>query len=209
MKKLISLFTVLALLFSSCSALAMEVQLLAAPEQEGAEAPSLDNIKVGDSITVDGYAVISPTSFGSQDNLGYYGQGSSKVKYDNWYRSGQDAEFMILRMDLTNLSTRDRNFLENVDVRVIYDDLYEYAGWAWQLNYNNETYGDAYTYGVYTKIQNTEFVIDRNDQFPVGPMYTGHYFFGCTLPNAIVNGKAPLRMIISLDGLELTFNIRK
>ena len=52
-------------------------------------------------------------------------------------------------------------------------------------------------------------MIDRNDQFPVGPMYTGHYFFGCTLPNAIVNGKAPLRMIISLDGLELTFNIRK
>ena len=107
MKKLISLFAVLALLFSSCSALAMEVQLLAAPEQEGAEAPSLDNIKVGDSITVDGYAVISPTSFGSQDNLGYYGQGSSKVKYDNWY---EPATLVKETLDTAYMGYLDKDF---------------------------------------------------------------------------------------------------
>lgn len=45
--------------------------------------------------------------------------------------------------------------------------------------------------------------------FAAGPMYTGHYAFGCTLPNAVVNSKKPLRMVITIDGNELTYNIRK
>ena len=40
-------------------------------------------------------------------------------------------------------------------------------------------------------------------------MYTGIFVFGCTLPNSVVESKAPLRIEINLGGNELTYNIRK
>ena len=57
--------------------------------------------------------------------------------------------------------------------------------------------------------QNKNWVIDPADNFEIDPMYSGHYVFGCTLPNAVVNSEKPLRMVITIDGNELTYNIRK
>ena len=43
----------------------------------------------------------------------------------------------------------------------------------------------------------------------IGPLYVGHYVFGCTLPMSIIEDKnAPLRMVITMRDNELIYNIR-
>ena len=209
MKRILSMLIVLTMLLGCSVAMAeMGVQVIGGPDTE-TEPVSLDDIKLNEGATIDGYAIFTATAYTVQDNLGYYKQGKTKPDGDWWYRSGKEAEYVILRVDLTTLATREKLFLENAEVKVVYDDTYEYAGWAYQLNYDNGTSDWSGGYGTYNKIQNTEFVIDAADNFAIGPMYAGHYFFGCTLPNAVIEGKAPLRMVINLDGNEITYNVRK
>lgn len=209
MKKLISLFLVLVITVV-CTAVVfaeMGVQVIGGPSTETLPV-SLDDIKLNVDVTIDGYGILTPTAYKVQDTLGYYRQGKTDPD-TNWYNSGQEAEYVLLRMDILNLSTREKEFIENVEVKVVYDDKYEYAGWAYQYNYNNKVHSNSNWYGTDANVQNVEFVIAKEDVFPIGSMYQGHYSFGATLPNAVVNSKAPLRMIITMDGNEITYNIRK
>ena len=213
MKKQISMILALVMLLCLSSvafAADMGVQVIGGPDADN-EPVSLDDIKLNVEATIDGYAIFLPTAYTTQDALGYYRQGQHRP-YDavkDWYRSGEDAEFVVLRVDMTNLATNDKKFLENAEVKVVFDEKYEYSGWSYQLNYDNEILDYSYYYGVYNEIQNKEFVIDPADNFAIGPMYAGHYFFGCTLPNAVLSSKKPLAMIITIDGNEITYNIRK
>ena len=52
-------------------------------------------------------------------------------------------------------------------------------------------------------------VLDPEDAELTSMMYTCHIVFGCTLPNAVVQGKEPLRMEIKLGDNDLTYHIRK
>ena len=97
--------------------------------------------------------------------------------------------------------------MKEVSVKAIYDDVYEYGGWAYQRNYNNGV-GNA-KLEVDKQKQNSRWVINAADQFAISPMYEGHFIFGCTLPNAVINSKKPLRLVITIDGNEITYNIRK
>ena len=111
-------------------------------------------------------------------------------------------------MDITNTTTKSKDFLSSCGVKIIFDDIYEYAGWVYQVNYNNETYKDSY-FGNDSDIQNFRWAINEADNFVIDPMYVGHYIFGCTVPNAVVESKNPLKMVITLDGNEITYNVRK
>ena len=106
-------------------------------------------------------------------------------------------------MDILNLQLAPVNFLEQAEVKVVYDDTYEFAGWCYQYNYDN-TFSDS----EQTQDANTQFVINPADQFAISPMYTGHYVFGCTLPNSVIESDSPMRMEIKVAGNELTYNIR-
>ena len=109
--------------------------------------------------------------------------------YDNswWINSGDDADYAILKMDILNLAMTEKEYLNNVEVKVVFDDVYEYGGWTGQYNYSNATDDHSKYFGEATNKQNTEFIIDKADHFSIGPMYEGHYCFGCTLPNAVVS----------------------
>ena len=212
MKKILSVLLVLSMLLAASAALAegMGVQVIGGPETE-TEPVSLDDIKLNADIEIEGYGIICPTTFWFGDVLGHYKAGETSVGWDadsRLYKSGSEAEYAVLRMDITNLSRTSVNFLANVEVKVVFDEVYEYGGWSYQYNYNNQPSNDS-NYGTASNKQNTEFVILPADNFDIGPMYQGHYCFGCTLPNAVVNSKAPLKMIITIDGNELTYNIRK
>lgn len=209
MKRILSMLLVLSMLLGCAAAAEMGVQVIGGIGVD-TEPVSLDDIKLNAAVSIDGYAEILLTEFGYKDILGFYRQGKNKMDvYSDWYYdSGEDAEFAVLRADLTNLATMDKQFLENCEVRVVFDDTYEYGGWCYQYNYDNKT-DSRDGYGSLKNIQNKECVIHKDDVFAVGPMYTGHYAFGCTLPNAVVNSKKPLRVVITIDGNELTYNIRK
>lgn len=112
----------------------------------------------------------------------------------------------MLRVDILNLQLSAVDFLKEATVKVVSDDRYEFAGWVYQYDYDNKYYerndkalADA----------NLNYVINIADQFPINPMYTGHYAFGCTLPNAVVNAKTPLRIEVVLPNMEFTYHVRK
>lgn len=216
MKKFVSILIVFSMLLGAFAALAeMGVQVIGGPEAE-TEQVSLDDIKLNTEVEIEGWGTLTFTAYEVQDDLGCYKAGSQDIHmtfttdYDKYYfNSGNEAEFVIIYADILNTQLKDKNYIENVSVTVIYDDAYEYGGWSYQRNYNNHTENYSYSHAADNNNQNTRWAINEADQFAIAPMYQGHYIFGCTLPNAVVDSKKPLRMVITIDGNELTYNIRK
>ena len=212
MKKIFSVLLVLWMLLTASAALAegMDVQVIGEPET-ATETVSLDDLRVNAVSEIGSEAMVQPTSFGFVDVLGYYTQGGGYNSAYGWseghnsYRSGAEADYAVLKVDITNLSVLPKNFLSQCQVKVVFDDVYEYAGWSYQYNYDYNPVDWDKKWGGKA---NKECVIQKAEEFEILPMYAGHYCFGCTLPNAVVNSKAPLKMIITIDGTEMTYNIR-
>ena len=211
MKKILSVLLVLSMLLSASAALAegMGVQVIGGPETE-TEPVSLDDLKLETEAEIEGWGILTLTAYEVQDGLGYYRSGKTYVYSvsKDYYWSGKEAEYAVLYADILNTQLKDKNYLENVSVKAVYDDTYEYAGWFHQRNYNNGTDNFA-SLEVDESKQNTRWVVNASDQFSISPMYEGHYIFGCTLPNAVINGSKSLKLIITIDGNEITYNIRK
>ena len=84
---------------------------------------------------------------------------------------------------------------------------YEYNGWVRQFNYDYSK-SEVYRYKE-TAVIGWPVCLRPVDEMSIAPMYKGHYAFGCTIPNTIVEDKeAPLRMIITIGGHVLTYDIR-
>ena len=148
-------------------------------------------------------------------------------KYDyvvnaSWYDSGESAEYAFLMMDIVNRSKADHLFMAEASVKVIYDDEYEFAGWIRQINYDYFKSVSATVFPLQQEAIHTghnpitekplylkTLLLHPGMEEPVGMMYTGHYIFGCTLPNEVILSKESLRMVITLGDNELTYNIRK
>ena len=211
MKKVVSIILTIAMLLGCSVAFAedMSVQVVSGPEIPMEEV-SLDDIKIDAEVEIPGYAIIKPTLYAVRDHLGYYDKGGSYNSVWGWtdyrqsYHSGNEADYVLLKMDITNTTASPRNFISNCEVMVVFDDDYKYAGWAYQYNYDfgQMDYPDGGK-------SNTECVINAADVFDIDPWYAGHYVFGCTIPNAVLKSNKPMRMEIKLDGNELTYNIRK
>lgn len=193
MKKILCVALALTMLLGlSATAFAADagVQNLSGPEVE-TEPVNLEDFKLNAEAEIDGWGSIIATRGEFSDYL----QCHDKDHRFDFYNSGKDADYYLIWMDITNTTLREKEYLRDVTVTVIYDDKYEYSGFCYQYDYNSYA-GD-------------EYVLYPDQNFAIEPMYTGHYVFGCTLPNAIVEGKKPLRMIITIDGSEIVYNIRK
>lgn len=215
------------------------IQLIG-PDDREMETVSLDDMQLGMSYRIDGYAVVNPLLFEFYDcfaqyvkdmpgdnSTDYNWQGGSSLVYRGggdyylrnayWNDSGANAEYAWLVLDITNLRKTDVKFMEEASVKVIYDDEYEYTGWTRQMNhdYRTKLYRRYYDGKYYIAVsgdkdsQLSDIVLDPANEESIGMMYTGTYVIGCTLPNAVVNSKAPLRIEIQLGSNELTYNIRK
>lgn len=134
-----------------------------------------------------------------------------------WVRSGTNAEFLCFLVDLVNLQKEPYQFMENCSVKVIFDNEYEYKGWIRQFNYDYDTYraeDAANTSDSHPKVDEDygtfiRAAIAPEDEEKTDMMYTGHYMVGCTLPNAVVIGKEPLRVEATLGNNIVTYHIRK
>ena len=167
---------------------------------------SLDNMKIGESVTIDGFAQIVLTDVTTIDYIRNYNSGITSISgWNNTTRtdSGPEADFCILKMDLLNLNTVPVNFIENSSVVAVYDEQYQYGGWVQQYNWDNTADGS-----LGEDVSKNVF-IDPSDQFEISPMYTGHYVFGVTLPNAVLSSDAPLRIHITINNEELTYIVRR
>lgn len=210
MKKILATLLALSLLLGCSAAMAeMGVQVIGGPETE-TEPVSLDDLKLNVDAEIDNWGIVTATEYDVQDGLGYYRSGCTNV-YNaerDYYWSGNEAEYAVLYVDILNVSLSDKDYLKDVSVKAVFDDVYEYGGWAYQRNYNNGTYKYD-SLEVDRSKQNTRWAINAADQFVISPMYQGHYLFGCTLPNAVINSKKPLKLVITIDGNEIIYNIRK
>ena len=210
MKKALSLLIVLSLMLGYSAALAegMGVQPINVPDAD-MEPVSLDDLKLNTEADIDGWGILTLTGMETVDGLGFYRSGRSDVySSDDYYWSGAEAEYVVLYADILNTTLTAKKYTENITVKAVFDDKYEYNGWFHQRNYNNGTYSWA-NLEADKKRQNTRWAINASDYFSIDPMYLGHYIFGCTLPNAVIESKKPLRLIISIDGIEITYHIRK
>jgi len=206
------------------------------------DAVNLDDIQIGQTYVIDGYAQVSVAGFSFVDQFMQFGKGKAgsdttseqfdwdgtvtdNVRYSSsdsiWHyyyddifymRSGEAADFAWLSLDVTNMQKQPIKFSEEAEITVVYDDEYEFAGWLRQYNYDYDLVR-GYS-GDNESIQDTEgtevrAALDPMDEEEIDMMYTGHFIFGCTLPNAAINGAEPLKMIIKLGGNELTYHIRK
>ena len=204
MKKLI-LLLVFALLLVSTAAAEMGVQII---KNTAVEAVSLDDLKLEATVEVDDFGEITLTACKFLDEVFQFKQGQTTVP-NNWtgFYSGQDAEFLVLQADILNTNHESIDYLKDCTVRVIFNDSAEFGGWSYQYNWDNGT--KDYDWGINNGSQNKEFFVHRDDQYPIDSWYMGHFCFGCTLPNAVVTRKEPLRVEITIGDVEMTYHIRK
>lgn len=211
MKKLITLVAVLLVLLCASVALAddMGVQLIGGPGIE-TEPTSLDDVALDTEYTIDGYAILTAKSFSFEESFyeyekGYAGDNSTNFfGFLHWVQqaSGANAKYAYLVFEITNTSHVTKRYLQNAEIKVVYDDEYVYSGWVRQYNLDHAaSWGD--------RVKDYSPAIIPEDEEPTGIMYSTRLIFGCTLPNAVVESKKPLRMEINLDGNEITYNIRK
>ena len=170
--------------------------------------PDLDDMKLKTPTELSDFAMISYQACKIKDSLGYYRSGRTDV-YDrnDYFQSGNEADYALVFANIVNLQNEPVDFLADCEVKVVYDDTYEFLGWSYQRNYDNSVYGDGPVKEDHDA-QNTNWAINADDQFLIDPLYTGHYIFGCTLPNAAVQGKESLQMIVRIKGTEIVYNIR-
>ncbi len=247
MKKILSILLVLSLLFGCTIAMAEDLGVQVIGGNNGVvETLSLDDMKLGESYKISGYATVKPLDFYYVDYFAQYQSGKNgelSIKgsngnddhvyvepdqgnysnenyaiYASWKDSGETAEFALLHMDLVNLGKAEIGFMAEATVKVVYDDEYEFGGWVRQINY--DYFKRVYSVGggsVHSghaadggdPLYESDLFLDPGAEEKVATMYTGHYVFGCTLPNEVVTTKESLKIIITLGDNELTYNIRK
>lgn len=173
----------------------------------------IDDVTFGKEYKINRYAAVKFPGFKFVDA---FAQWKDDIKQEDvaytysssLQNSGNEADFAWLKADVRNLMKSDVKFMGDCSVKVIYDDEYEYKGWVRQFYYD---YSDA---EVRTDNKDIGAVgsptcLSPKDEIAIGPLYVGHYAFGCTLPMSVVDDKdSTLRMIITMKGNEFTYNIR-
>lgn len=227
MKKFLILTVIVAIFASMAVASAEDLGVQVIGGENETIPVSLDDLQINATAEIPGYADVTITCSVFTDAFLSVVKGLDNSQYDNtfWYTEKEDgyvsetksyhyieydekwwsekqvvlnesktqAEFLMVRMNVLNKSGVSEDFISKVEVVVVFDDETKFNGWVRQYDFD----------------LTSDKPLNPADNFAIDPYYEGHYVFGCTLPNAVVNSDAPLRMEIKLGENELTYNIRK
>ncbi|MBR6901042.1 MAG: hypothetical protein IKN30_03150 [Synergistaceae bacterium] len=219
MKKIFIIALIVAVVFSAACAYA--------DDETGM---TFDNVTFGKAYKMKGYASVTLLGFKFVNMYAQWEDGKASPRITGWsynypmvyvskksYEhyadctfedSGTDAEFAWLKVDVTNLQKQEVNLIRETKIKVIYDDEYEYDGWIRQFNYNYSK-SEVYSKNKEAGVIGWPVCLSPADEMAIQPMYKGHYAFGCTLPNFVVEDKdSPLRMEITMGENKLIYNIR-
>lgn len=167
-----------------------------------------DDVQIGQAVSIDTFGELTFTDFALTGEIGFYQAGNQTVgSTDDYYRSGDEAQFAVLTVDIVNTQSVAYDYLQSYEVRA-YDGRNTYGGWAFQKNFNNSIVDDI-SYGVDSGLQNTNWVINAADNYAIQPSDTGHYVFGCTLPNTVIDGQGQLKLSFTIENYELVYYLRQ
>ena len=224
MKKLFAVFWIIAVMFGAEVAFA---------DDENSSKMTFDNVTFSKPYKIKGYASVTMLGFKFVDIYAQWNDGKARPVNNGWgglhdggvfdkkprgryyyryddcipQRSGEEAEFAWLKVDVRNLQKVSASFIKDITVKVIFDDEYEYDGWCRQFNYDYSKQEIAI--GGETSIIGWPVCLSPVDEMSIAPMYNGHYVFGCTLPNSVIEDKdSPLRIEINLGENKLIYNVR-
>ena len=193
MKKIIALLLTLLIVGSSMAALAEDtgIQIIGGNDKP-AEAVNLDNMKVGETAEIEGFGEITITYADWRDSIGYrYSDGYRSLSW----KSGAEAEYLYLKIRILNTQKKAQNYLNMFgDVVCEFDDGFQFAGWYRQREEDSD---DGYLYESST------------DGYDISPLYAGQYGVIVTLPNYVVDSKAPLSVTFKIGENEFTYHHRK
>ncbi len=216
MKKIFALALVIVVAVVYCAnADDLDVQIISRKTTASEESDSMnfDNVTFGKAYKIKGYASINLLGFKFINMYAQWDDGKAGIRgekgyVDEWLisdkkphgnkcyyfylycdfkKSGKEAEFAWLKADVTNLQKTPASFIKEITVKVIFDDEYEYKGWVRQFNYDYSN--SEIVYLGENSVIGWPVCLSPVDEMPISPMYKGHYAFGCTLPNYVVQDK--------------------
>lgn len=193
MKKIIALLLTLLVVGSSMAALAEDtgIQIIGGNDKP-AEAVNLDNMKVGETVTIDGFGDVTITAAEWCDVIYQYttSWGSSPR-----FASGSEAEYLCLEVRILNTQKKAVNYMNMFgDITCDFGDGYQFGGWFRQCSSDKEAAS------VYSS---------SSDSYDIGTLYAGRYAVVVTLPNQVVNSKEPLSVTFKIGENEFTYHHRK
>lgn len=194
MKKLINIVIwamILSLSFVPAVAFAdddMAVKVISEPSLSAVEESTMDDMKKNSPYTVDGWGTVTVTDCQFTDQIS-----TTDIYYNNFIKSGEDADYLWLHCEILNRMKDAHNFKKEAEIKAIFDDDYEFAGWVKQLRSENDNV----------------IIYKSDDEYSIDPLYQGHYCIGCTLPNFVINSTAPLKLVFTIDNKEFTYIVRQ
>lgn len=168
-------------------------------ESEETSEVSMNNMNVGDTIAIEGYGNLTITSVGFIDSIPtdidpgslstWRGDARSEI------RSGPQSDFLRIRIHILNTQHHSVDFLDSFgEVVCCFDNDYQFGGWFRQERFQWEEFWTMYE--------------DIESSYAIDPLYEGYYDVVVTLPNYVVESKAPLMVTFSIANNELTCNVR-
>lgn len=162
-------------------------------------------------VLIKDYGLLGNTWVQVLDKIGRFGKGVKGTEaqdFSLFHDSKQEADYVIIKADITNITDTPKDYLEGVEVVVHWGNNYQFKGWKFQYDYSNGRNAENYINPEDSNNQNKNYVIDPADNFPIMPGETGHFCFGCALPNVVLEDDDPMKMVVTIGGQEIVFYIR-
>ena len=160
----------------------------------------LYDIKTGNEYTIDNWGIINVAEATEWDEY-WNSKGYRSPGYDGVIES----DSIVLTLNITNNTYVPKNYLENVSVKIVYNNQYEITGWWHQLKASYEYVYDLWTY----EEQLVYKYLSESDCMKIDPFYQGYYRFGATVPDYIIKDNKPLYLEVTLGDVIMTYFIRK
>jgi flagellar basal body L-ring protein FlgH len=146
--------------------------------------PEQRAFNIGDSITVADKCKVKIKKISFKDEV----KPKDTSSYYNYYPSDKGEIYIVIDMNVKNISKKDLGYNEIMDVTVDYNNGYTYNGF---LVYEGPTGLESYT-----------------NLYSISPLESEHFYCLVDCPDEVKKSKAPLRITISIGGEEFVYNMR-
>lgn len=189
MKKFLSMLLILSMLLAAAAAFAEDtgIQVIGGPSTEESTPVSLDDMKIGKTVKIDGFGDVTILSVEWRDYISKSGGG--------YWDSGAEAEYLYIKLRILNTQKSARDYAQEFhDIVCDFGDGFQFGGWYRQRKSDTD---DGLLY------------YDAKASYEISPLYAGQYGVIVTLPNFVMESKEPLSVTFHIGDNEFTYHHRK